>query len=267
MEWQGGSIPALSSTDQNHKGWNVEGESFTFMNKVKQSGLWPLVEYNFMTLNSPIITAMVERWHLKTNSFYFPFGEMTITLNDVTQIVGIPVMGKAIYGSTSMDIDEAAELVKECLNLSMTEIREELRLHNGCALKLKWLRGKLANKSSLLPEQHIDFVVRGYLLFVLGCTIFSDKTGSTVPTSYLRYLVDVQNTHTFGWEAVALAHLYRQLGIASRANCKQISGYGCTSIFLSSVLHQVLHTLTRVLELIDGYDVVIFQGCRRIQLR
>ncbi|KAK1258259.1 hypothetical protein QJS04_geneDACA025022 [Acorus gramineus] len=40
------------------------------MNKVKQSGLWPLVEYNFMTLNSPVITTMVERWHPETNSFH-----------------------------------------------------------------------------------------------------------------------------------------------------------------------------------------------------
>ncbi|KAK1301981.1 hypothetical protein QJS10_CPB12g00774 [Acorus calamus] len=58
---------------------------------------------------------------------------MTITLDDVTQIVGIPVMGKAIYGSTSMDIDEAAEPVKECLNLSMTEIRED------CVYTMVWV--------------------------------------------------------------------------------------------------------------------------------
>ncbi|KAK1325756.1 hypothetical protein QJS10_CPA01g01826 [Acorus calamus] len=102
---------------------------------------------------------------------------MTITLDDVAQEIGIPVMGKAVYGSTPMDIEEASKLIFESLNLLMSEIVKEF-----------------------------------------------DKTGSTVPVSYLRFLVDVDHIRAYGWGAVALAHLYRQLGIATRAKCKQISG-------------------------------------------
>ncbi|KAK1258925.1 hypothetical protein QJS04_geneDACA018683 [Acorus gramineus] len=52
-----------------------------------------------------------------------------------------------------------------------------------------------------------------------------DKTGFTIPVAYLSLLVDIDRTGSFGWGSATLAHIYRQLGIASRANCKQISGY------------------------------------------
>ncbi|KAK1259083.1 hypothetical protein QJS04_geneDACA022846 [Acorus gramineus] len=107
----------------------------------------------------------------------------------------------------------------------MNEIHEELRLHNGSALRLNWLRDKLVLKSTSLPEECIHFVVRGFLLFVLGCTLFCDKTGSSVSVSYLKYLGDMEDIASVGWGAATLAHLYRQLGIASRAKCRQISGF------------------------------------------
>ncbi|KAK1262169.1 hypothetical protein QJS04_geneDACA021834 [Acorus gramineus] len=115
---------------------------------VKKSGLWPLVEYSFHAPNRHLISSMVERWHPETNTFHLPFGEMTITLDDVTQIIGIPVMGRAV-----------------------------------------------------------------------------DKTGSSVSVSYLKYLGDMEDIASVGWGAATLAHLYRQLGIASRAKCRQISGF------------------------------------------
>ncbi|KAK1274642.1 hypothetical protein QJS04_geneDACA019001 [Acorus gramineus] len=83
----------------------------------------------------------------------------------------------------------------------------------------------LAYKSGGRSSKHIDCAVRGYLLFLLGCTILCDKTGFTVPVAYLSFLVEIDNISSFGWGAATLAHLYRQLGIASRANCRQIAGY------------------------------------------
>ncbi|KAK1258502.1 hypothetical protein QJS04_geneDACA017289 [Acorus gramineus] len=140
------------------EGWNVHDESTILKNTVKQSGLWPLVEYSFHAPNRHLISSMVERWHPETNTFHLPFGEMTITLDDVTQIIGIPVMGRAVYGSTSMDIEDASKLVFKSLNLPMNEIHEELHLHNGSALTLNWLRDKLVLKSTSLPEERIHFV-------------------------------------------------------------------------------------------------------------
>ncbi|XP_021729343.1 protein MAIN-LIKE 1-like [Chenopodium quinoa] len=43
-----------------------------------------------------LISAFVKRWQPDTNTFHFPFGEMTIMLHDVQYILGLPVEGAPI---------------------------------------------------------------------------------------------------------------------------------------------------------------------------
>ena len=47
-----------------------------------------------------LITAFVKRWYPKTHSFHLPHGVMTITLQDVEVIMGMPIKGEAMVGST-----------------------------------------------------------------------------------------------------------------------------------------------------------------------
>ncbi|KAL6137491.1 hypothetical protein ACLB2K_062783 [Fragaria x ananassa] len=42
-------------------------------------------------LDNSLISALVERWRRETNTFHLPVGEMTITLEDVALILGLPV--------------------------------------------------------------------------------------------------------------------------------------------------------------------------------
>ena len=51
-------------------------------------------------LDIALITAFVERWRLKTHTFHLPHGEMTITLQDVEVIMGLPIEGKVMVGPT-----------------------------------------------------------------------------------------------------------------------------------------------------------------------
>ncbi|CAN1147834.1 Protein MAIN-LIKE 2 [Linum perenne] len=46
-----------------------------------------------LTLDLELINALVERWHLKTNTFHLYGGEATITLKDVHFITGLSVDG------------------------------------------------------------------------------------------------------------------------------------------------------------------------------
>ncbi|XP_074342055.1 protein MAINTENANCE OF MERISTEMS-like [Apium graveolens] len=43
-----------------------------------------------------LITALVEMWRPETNTFHFPFGELTITLEDVYMIMGLHVKGRPV---------------------------------------------------------------------------------------------------------------------------------------------------------------------------
>ncbi|XP_028071598.1 uncharacterized protein LOC114273961 [Camellia sinensis] len=63
---------------------------------VEQSGLSVLVDHTYRHGNRVTISAFVERWHPETNTFHMPDGEMTVTLDDVQTILGIPVTGWAL---------------------------------------------------------------------------------------------------------------------------------------------------------------------------
>lgn len=66
---------------------------------------------------------------------------------------------------------------------------------------------------------------QGILIIFVGCTLFTDKTMSRVPVSYLHYLENLDRVHTYVWGAAVLAYLYRQLGFANRSEVRQIIEY------------------------------------------
>ena len=64
-----------------------------------------------------------------------------------------------------------------------------------------------------------------YLLHLVGCTIFVDKSTIFVRVSYLQLFRDLSSCHIYAWRVVALVYFYEQLGDASFASTKQLSGY------------------------------------------
>uniref|UniRef100_K3XQ43 SWIM-type domain-containing protein n=1 Tax=Setaria italica TaxID=4555 RepID=K3XQ43_SETIT len=49
-------------------------------------------------MDGPLLTAMVDRWRPETHTFHLPFGEMTITMQDVAMILGLPLDGQPVMG-------------------------------------------------------------------------------------------------------------------------------------------------------------------------
>ena len=67
---------------------------------VRQAGLHHLAGIDCMVVEHVLITALIERWHPETNSFNFPSGEATITLEDVAYIYGLPDDGPVVTERT-----------------------------------------------------------------------------------------------------------------------------------------------------------------------
>ncbi|RYR55294.1 hypothetical protein Ahy_A06g030534 isoform C [Arachis hypogaea] len=53
----------------------------------------------------PLLAALVERWRLETHTFVLPVGEITVTLEDVAHIFGLPIDGKPVSGWTDSSSD------------------------------------------------------------------------------------------------------------------------------------------------------------------
>ncbi|KAL4315296.1 hypothetical protein AHAS_Ahas15G0170900 [Arachis hypogaea] len=48
--------------------------------------------------HSTLLSVLVERWRPETHTFYFPVGEVRVTLEDVSYILGLPINGEPITG-------------------------------------------------------------------------------------------------------------------------------------------------------------------------
>ena len=54
-------------------------------------------------LNSTAITALTDRWRPETHSFHLALGEMTVTLEDIAMISGLPIEGRALTGKVKSE--------------------------------------------------------------------------------------------------------------------------------------------------------------------
>ncbi|CAN0875145.1 Protein MAIN-LIKE 1 [Linum grandiflorum] len=141
---------------------------------------------------------------------------MTITLHDVFHILRIPIEGTpciwkegsdAYHVKTSKILDVTTEVVKNQFHYGGGYHVVKLLKHIG--------DGKVPTAAS---EAQI------YLFCLLGYTLFTDTSGSRAKVGIIGGLTDVRSVDKKAWGAAALAHMYRELGKASRANSKKFSG-------------------------------------------
>ncbi|KAK2401697.1 hypothetical protein QL285_051272 [Trifolium repens] len=67
--------------------------------------------------------------------------------------------------------------------------------------------------------------IRAFLIFLVGCTIFSNKSNYYVEVVYLQFFQDLSTVHQWNWGAAALSHLEMDLDQASLAKTTQMAGY------------------------------------------
>ncbi|MQL78619.1 hypothetical protein Taro_011040 [Colocasia esculenta] len=92
------------------------------------------------------------------------------------------------------------------------------------SVKLSRLRERFAVIAEDASAEVVRRHARAYLLHLLGCTIFSDKTGNSVPLMYLPLLEDFDRASRYSWGGATLAYLYRQLSIACKSDANAICG-------------------------------------------
>ncbi|KAK9992089.1 hypothetical protein SO802_027074 [Lithocarpus litseifolius] len=72
------------------------------MQYIDAAGLIGLFKVPNMEVNQALIMALVERWRPETLTFHLPYGEMSITLQDIEVMLGVSVGGLPITGRKDM---------------------------------------------------------------------------------------------------------------------------------------------------------------------
>ena len=81
------------------------------------------------------------------------------------------------------------------LVVSPQEADDELGMVRGSSVRLEWLRSNFSNIMDFALDRHIQCTARAYLLYLVGCTLFSDKSGMRVSIDYLKLLWTLVRCH------------------------------------------------------------------------
>ncbi|KAL5159589.1 Serine/threonine-protein phosphatase 7 long form [Glycine soja] len=131
-------------------------------------------------------------WRPETHTFHLRCGEATITLQDVSILLGLHTEGTPLIGQTNLDW---AELCEELLGVRPQE--GELQ---GSVVKLSWLAHHFSeiNIHDGNVEQLQRFT-RAWILRFIGGVLFVDKSSSKVSLRYLQFLRDFEQCSTYAW--------------------------------------------------------------------
>nr|XP_004488488.1 protein MAIN-LIKE 1-like [Cicer arietinum] len=172
-------------------------------------------------IDKRIISAFVEWWLRDINSFHLPIGEMTITLDDVSSLLHIPITG-AFFSVNVFNKDDGADILTEFLGVSHDVAYAEFNVTRTTTVRYSWL---LEVYYQHCRDQHWQMVARIFLLFLVGCTLFSDKSAYAVSVAYLECFRDLNSCERYAWGATALAYLYDNLRKAIMHQTRTVSGH------------------------------------------
>ncbi|KAH1209480.1 Protein MAINTENANCE OF MERISTEMS [Glycine max] len=187
---------------------------------VAGTGLSPLA-CSVDTGDRGLLSAFVEWWHRETSSFHFPVGELTITLDDVSSLLHLPVVSD-LHAFEPLHVDDAVQMLVDLLMVSAESVRAETAQCRGPYVHLQWVRDIYERRCQ---AGHWTTATRAYLLHLLGCTLFANKSATNVHVDYLETLRDLSMTERYAWGVAALVHMYDQLNDASMSHSRQLGGY------------------------------------------
>lgn len=81
----------------------------------------------------------MESWHPEKNTLYLSSCDMTISLNDVSSLLGLPITGKSMCQQEGSDVQLTIDLLVDSLGVSHTEAFNEINSKSGASIRLAWL--------------------------------------------------------------------------------------------------------------------------------
>ncbi|XP_028247357.1 protein MAIN-LIKE 1-like [Glycine soja] len=219
--WFGQERPDLKLSSHERKVHNLGRLVPTIEDMVAGTRLSPLIACSIDTDDRGLISSFVERWHWETSSFHLPVGDASITLDDVASLLHLPIVGE-FHDFQPLRTDEAVLLLVELLMVSAEVAMAKTGQCGGPYIRLQWLRDVYQCRCQ---TQHWIVAARTYVLHLLGCTLFANKSVTHVHVVHLEVLRDLNLAGWYAWGAVGLIHMYDQLNDVNLSTSRQLAGY------------------------------------------
>lgn len=175
---------------------------------VRDFELLDFTHYSFTMLDAPLLTAFVERWHKETSSFYLPFGEMNITLDDVSSLFHLPI-GSRFW--TTPVLSQSLTCITTARDLGVFEgvVHKEFTFNRGVHLRIFWLR-KTYNE--VVAVGSYEVAARMYMLYLIACNLFADRSSFYIDTLHVCLFSSLEVTN-WAWGCIVLTIMYTTLGV------------------------------------------------------
>uniref|UniRef100_A0A2N9EVS4 Aminotransferase-like plant mobile domain-containing protein n=1 Tax=Fagus sylvatica TaxID=28930 RepID=A0A2N9EVS4_FAGSY len=164
---------------------------------LRRVGFYGLSRLPFIKLDWHLITALVERWRPETHTFHLPSGEMTITLEDVSIQLGLPVDGLPVTRLTDLKWRE--------LCIRLLGVDPPSPQLSGSRLSLNWLAQQFPPLATDADDVTVERYARMYILQLMGGSIFADKSQDKVHLMFLTLLEDFDVAGKYSWGGATLA--------------------------------------------------------------
>ncbi|CAN1318324.1 Protein MAIN-LIKE 2, partial [Linum perenne] len=151
-----------------------------------------------------LVTALLERWRLETNTFHLLQGEATNTLDDVEVLTGLPTRGRPV--SVGYDAHAADVICQELLGATPPPSR-----FNGHQVKISWVKEQFNRLPVGASANVITCYARAYTWVLVGAVLLADRSGELIPIHLLRLLSGSGDAGSFSWGSAVLAWLYKAM--------------------------------------------------------
>ncbi|XP_058763845.1 uncharacterized protein LOC131637280 [Vicia villosa] len=156
--------------------------------------------------NPYLILALVHHWSPKTNTFVFPWGEATITLEDVMILGGFSVLGESITLPLSSDLlSVEAKLIE--LRRRMSKTKSKKADHNTW---LKFFKEGLEKEESheIFELEHV-----GFLCLWLARFVFPSISDSGIDPRVFHIAIHLSQGRRIALAPSVLAGIYHNLSL------------------------------------------------------
>ena len=200
-----------------------------FWDPLRESGLHDLVFLGYATVPHALLMTLCERWYPETSTFHMPMGEMTVTLENVACLMHVPTEGRMLAHRKKMMRHEAEALLMEHLGVSKKDA-EKIYVSYP---KLKEIYTASLGRANILAdtedpeelERVRTYCVKSYLLYLVGCLLFGDRSNKPIELVYLTTMANgYAGMRNYSWEGMTLAYLYSELVEASLPGDRALGG-------------------------------------------